>query len=611
MYKTPFLISQKKWNESIHYYSWKVIEYTSLTEINEKQEQVFVIPFSQARENGYSTSWEEKIISIIVDNKKTLNYDDFSETFNYKESQLEDSVQPFFSKKEYTDLVWSIVTDEIWNGEWANFLIAQKISWRIKDFEIEKALSLFKKIVDTEYGYYLAFLFFDGEKIFIWASPERNVTATLQRDNSYKVRMNPISGTFRKKWYHNYREFKKSFIPFLQDQKEINELLMASDEELKMMSHICPKWWIIVGPILKEMSQLIHTEYLLSWQTDTSKIDILKKSMWASTLVWSPLKSAFTIIKKYEPYSRKYYWGAICHIDWDNLDSAIMIRTLQLDIQGNLEIYVGASLVKDSQPLNEYEELQTKITWVMSCFNNKSNEPIQKTSSYTQDFYLDDEIQEILQERNQYLSKLWFFKNSPSQKKSLNKDITIHIINNDDDFTVMLQHMLHILNYKTQLYPYSSIWDAEQFCKWLWSSGITLLWPWPWNPLENSSKNLINLKIIECLEKDKKKYFGICLWHQLICRHNKITVCKKQSPSQWEQIEIDLFWEKQKVGFYNTFSWYIKVPFKNKNISLNKESWEVYALQWERFFSFQFHPESILTQDWIKILEQHFITLWI
>jgi phenazine biosynthesis protein phzE len=51
--------------------------------------------------------------------------------------------------------------------------------------------------------------------------------------------MNPISGTFRKAKYENYTDFKKDFILFLKDQKEINELFMCVDEELKMMSKIC------------------------------------------------------------------------------------------------------------------------------------------------------------------------------------------------------------------------------------------------------------------------------------------------------------------------------------------------------------------------------------
>jgi anthranilate/para-aminobenzoate synthase component II len=53
-----------------------------------------------------------------------------------------------------------------------------------------------------------------------------------------------------------------------------------------------------------------------------------------------------------------------------------------------------------------------------------------------------------------------------------------------------------------------------------------------------------------------------------------------------------LFWEKEKVAFYNTFSWF-------------DENWkEINVLKWKNYFSFQFHPESILTQNWLEILEK-------
>ncbi len=39
---------------------------------------------------------------------------------------------------------------------------------------------------------------------------------------------------------------------------------MVVDEELKMMAQMCGKGGTIVGPLLKEMSQLIHPESILT-----------------------------------------------------------------------------------------------------------------------------------------------------------------------------------------------------------------------------------------------------------------------------------------------------------------------------------------------------------
>ena len=81
------------------------------------------------------------------------------------------------------------------------------------------------------------------------------------------VRMNPISGTFRLARPHDRRERKARLLEFLADEKEIYELFMVVDEELKMMCDICHEGGQVLGPFLKPMTHLVHTEYLLAGRT--------------------------------------------------------------------------------------------------------------------------------------------------------------------------------------------------------------------------------------------------------------------------------------------------------------------------------------------------------
>ncbi len=615
MYNKPFVVSKKKWETFIKYYSWGVKKYDLLEDIT-WDEQIFAVPFSQIRERGFEVNdWGEKIISIVIDEKKQFNFEEFSQTFIEKESNLETDLQEHFSESEYKQIVKDIVEKEIWNGEWSNFLIAQKVSSKIKDFDIEVALSIFKRLLEGDYGSYLHYIFFDGERVFIGASPERNVSITPHplvpsplgvegEPEKYKVRMNPISGTFKKAWYKNYLDFKGDFLDFLKDQKEIDELFMATDEELKMMSNICSSWWIIVWPILKEMANLVHSEYLLSWNSSLDRIEIFKQSMWASTVVWSPLESAFRAIKRYESFSRKYYSGAICYLEEWSLDSAIMIRTLQLDMEWNLEAYVWASLVKDSNPKKEYEEINIKLAWIVNAVLWIRKQ----MPSFTREYYLDDEVQELVQIRNQNLSKTWFFKQTKHVNEKL-RDKKCVIINNEDDFTNMVAHLLKLIGLNVDIVRYSDVIKGD-----LINYDYVLVWPWPGNPLDDNDKMKKNLEIINYAESHDIKYFWICLWHQLICRYKWLYVRKKDKTTQWEQIRIDLFWRDELVAFYNTFA-----GFHNDKsspwvhtwkdgeeiyVSSNDETWEVYSLRGENFFSFQFHPESILTKNGLEILEE-------
>jgi phenazine biosynthesis protein phzE len=597
MYTKPFVLYKKKWEDFIRYFSWAVKKYNFLSELNENTEQIFITPFSQAKERWFITKENnEKIISILIDIEKNYSIEEFIKTFEEKEIDLSEELKEHFTKESHAKMVNNVIKNEIWNWEWSNFCIAQKITWKIKEYDTNKALTIYKRILMSEYGSYLQFLFFDWKEFFIWASPERNVSV----ENNI-VRMNPISWTFRKAKYENYSDFKQDFIPFLKDQKETNELFMCVDEELKMMSKICSGWWIIVWPILKEMSNLIHTEYLLSWESKMTKLDIFKESMWACTVVWSPIESAFKVVKKYEDFDRRYYAWGITHLKKDSLDSAIMIRTLNINTDWWLEFCVWWSLVKDSIPENEYEEIQIKSKWVLNALLWITN----KKTNFLEKYYLDDEIQELIQIRNQNLSKTWFFKQDFGNIESKKEQILI--INNEDDFTNMIAHILKILWYQVTLKRFNEVKIAE-----LNDFQITLIWPWPWNPLDNNEKMQKNLEIIDYLYNNNKKLFSICLWHQLLCRYLEIKLQKKEIPTQWEQIEIDLFWKPEKVAFYNTFAWFkdnchceVWSNPEKLEFSTNPKTKEIYALKHKNFFSFQFHPESIITQNWLIILKNN------
>jgi hypothetical protein len=57
------------------------------------------------------------------------------------------------------------------------------------------------------------------------------------------------------------------------------------------------------------------------------------------------------------------------------------------------------------------------------------------TKTFLQDYYLDDEIQETIQKRNQYLNNLLFFKQNLI---NINTKKNLLIINNEDNFTNMI-----------------------------------------------------------------------------------------------------------------------------------------------------------------------------
>ena len=199
--------------------------------------------------------------------------------------------------EEYAKLVEAIITDEIGQGEGANLVIGRHYRATVADWGPDKALTVFRRLLERERGAYWTFLFFTGDRYLIGASPERHVTV-----HGGDVRMNPISGTFRipADSADATVDLKGQLLDFLADEKEIYELFMVVDEELKMMCDICTEGGQVLGPFLKPMSRLVHTEYLLAGRTTRDPREVLRDTMYAATVTGSPVENACRLIKRYE-----------------------------------------------------------------------------------------------------------------------------------------------------------------------------------------------------------------------------------------------------------------------------------------------------------------------
>ena len=130
--------------------------------------------------------------------------------------------------------------------------------------------------------------------------------------------MNPISGTFRLARARPTRpSARQRLLEFLADEKEIYELFMVVDEELKMMCDICHEGGQVLGPFLKPMTHLVHTEYLLAGRTNRDVREVLRDTMYAATVTGSPVENACRLIKQYETEGRGYYGAALALLGRD------------------------------------------------------------------------------------------------------------------------------------------------------------------------------------------------------------------------------------------------------------------------------------------------------
>ena len=605
----PFCIFQKQDCEDVTVLSGEAVSFDRIDDIPREKgipaggriyDSISMIPFSQIREKGYRARNDgEQILTLKINQFHEMAVDDLLPEIADSDITLANGFEYDMTAEEYEELIQKIVDDEIGNGEGANFVIPRTLNGQINDFSQVKALSIFKYLLENDYGTYWKFIFYNGSRYFIGSTPERHLYVEDQ-----KVKMNPISGTFRKnKAYHRRSEFKADLLDFLNNPKEINELFMVVDEELKMMSRMCSQGGAIIGPLLKEMSRLIHSEYLLSGESDKDVIELFKESMFAATVTGSPVENACNIILKYGKNSRRYYGSAILLLGrdekgGDTLDSPITIRTLEVDNSGQFQTAVGATLVRDSIASEEVLETTAKGAALLSGLVSTSKQEVEPP--LLSRLANDDEIAEQLQFRNQYLSNFWFFKQETRLHSEFdNKNIKITVIHNGDDFVYMLEHIFRSFGMVTTIVPY----DEYDFSR--DDSAITLVGPGPGNPNSaDEPKMKRNYAIVDSLLKTGKPSLFICLGHQFLCHRLGFPLVHKKVPHQGVQEKIDLFGREERVGFYNTF-----VPASislagNYDISLGPDNQEILAIRGDHFIGFQFHPESILTKNGDAILKE-------
>lgn len=227
---------------------------------------------------------------------------------------------------EYADIVARVLAEEIGRGEGANFVIHRTLRAAVQGSPLVAALAALRRLLLRERGAYWTFVVHTGTRILVGASPERHVSV-----DDGLVMMNPISGTFR----HGGTADRAALLRFLTDPKEIDELYMVLDEELKMMARVAERGGQVVGPYLKEMSHLAHTEYLLAGQGRLDVRDVLRETMFAPTVTGSPMENACRVIARHETTGRRYYAGVLALLGRDDagrqtLDAPILIRTAEI-----------------------------------------------------------------------------------------------------------------------------------------------------------------------------------------------------------------------------------------------------------------------------------------
>lgn len=550
-----------------------------------------LVPFRQIAERGFDVRDDGTPLSVLVaEESHELGPAEVLAALPAHDVAVEDRGFDV-ADAEYAEIVRRVIRDEIGRGEGANFVIRRTFRGAIPGFGRADALALFRRLLAGERGAYWTFVVHTGDRVLVGASPEVHV-----RMSGGTVVMNPISGTYR---YPDGGPTATGLLAFLGDRKESEELSMVVDEELKMMCTVGDRGGVVVGPRLKEMAHLAHTEYELRGRSSLDVRDVLRETMFAATVTGSPVQNACRVIERYERSGRGYYAGALALLGQDangaqTLDSPILIRTADIAPDGTLEVPVGATLVRHSDPESEVAETHAKAAGVLAALGVRPGRP--EAEADRPQLAADPRVQAALDGRRGGLAPFWL----RMQERTRELSGQALVVDGEDTFTAMLAHLLRSsgLEVSVRRFDEPGLRDVVRAHR-----GPVVLGPGPGNPgdLADPKMRLLRELAAGLVREHRYGLLGVCLGHELIAAELGLDIVRKAVPYQGAQTRIELFGRPETVGFYNSFTARCDSPAAAElaahgiEVSRDVASGELHALRGPGFASVQFHPESVLT----------------
>lgn len=224
---------------------------------------------------------------------------------------------------------------------------------------VDSPASVFKRLKQSNPSPYGALINLGEQEYLVAASPEMFV-----RVDGSQIETCPISGTIRRGV--DAIDDANQIKTLLNSDKDESELSMCTDVDRNDKSRVCQPGSVrVVGRRQIEMySRLIHTVDHVKGElrSEFDALDGFLAHTWAVTVTGAPKLAAMQFIEENEKSQRHWYGGAMGHIGFDgNLNTGLTLRTIRIK-DGIAEVRAGATLLIDSDPVEEEKETRLKAS---------------------------------------------------------------------------------------------------------------------------------------------------------------------------------------------------------------------------------------------------------
>lgn len=183
-----------------------------------------------------------------------------------------------------------------------------------------------------------------------------------------RVETCPISGTIRRG--ADALEDAERIRELLNSAKDEAELTMCTDVDRNDKSRVCEPGSVrVIGRRQIELySRLIHTVDHVEGrlQAGFDALDAFLSHAWAVTVTGAPKRGAIRHIEAEEKSARRWYGGAFGSLAFNGaMNTGLTLRTIRLK-DGIAEVRVGATLLHDSDPVEEEVETRLKAAAMLA-----------------------------------------------------------------------------------------------------------------------------------------------------------------------------------------------------------------------------------------------------
>jgi menaquinone-specific isochorismate synthase len=316
-----------------------------------------ILLFNEKIAFGVSASHDNSLPLIYFSDfplkRKTDLWKNFPAEFSYRPKVIK-SLQPSKTIFKYPKIVrvesspnyhkWEEIISKFKSSSLDKVILARKTT-----FTFENKLSpidLFHFLKQKNPNSFVFAIILNQNLAFIGATPEK-----LFLRNEKKIQFEALAGTLPS-------SIEKRL---LTDKKLLKEFRIVKQNLTDQLQKICKPFRIDQKIFIKKAGNVSHLHYpfFLELNESISDLELIHYLHPTPAIGGLPKNEALRFIETYEPFDRGLYAGTIGILDPKKSEVYVSIRSALLS-ENQLHVFAGAGIVKESDPLLEWKELDQK-----------------------------------------------------------------------------------------------------------------------------------------------------------------------------------------------------------------------------------------------------------